>query len=667
MPSVLHVVLCGIAALTFWGVIGFAFSRRLAPAPLALPLAPALGWALHSALALPLFRLIGFTPWTVWLSSVVVLAALRFAHRLPVIDEQRSNVRVPPWAYGLAAVLVVVPVIAIFPKVSGDAVTLAEPIFDHSKVAIVDEMTRLGVSPGNPFFAEAGHDGPLAYYYLWHFSAAELALVFHVNGWEADIALSAFTAFSSLALMMGFAAWIGGRAAAVWIVPLAFAASLHPILKAVLGDDAYNSIFLPPTGFAGWLFQTTWAPQHIASTSCVLLSSFLLMQLARRPSAPMLVILALVTVAGYESSIWVGGILFAAASPILALILLVDASAHARIRFAASSVGAALLAAFLVFPLLHDQLLNATARGVGSPIALYPYPVFNTVPDAVRGILDIPGFWLALLVIEFPAIYIPGAISLVGTLRSKFVAGPAFLMTKMFLGLALVSMFIAGNFTITFANNNDLGWRAVLPAVFILTIFAATGLSRWLTMRAPLPAGTALLLLLLSLPKSFGLAVEYARGSPSASDQTFATTPEMWDAVRRHTHPAERVANNPLFMADVTPWPVNISWALFANRRSCFAGSNLTLPYTSLSRARVAEIDDQFQRVFNGKGNADDVRDLARRYQCRIVVLTSVDGAWWHDPFAGSGLYNLVEEKTGEWKIYRAVEATISAVAPEHQ
>jgi hypothetical protein len=141
----------------------------------------------------------------------------------------------------------------------------------------------------------------------------------------------------------------------------------------------------------------------------------------------------------------------------------------------------------------------------------------------------------------------------------------------------------------------------------------------------------------------------------------------MWDAVRRHTHPAERVANNPLFMADVTPWPVNISWALFANRRSCFAGSNLTLPYTSLSRARVAEIDDQFQRVFNGKGNADDVRDLARRYQCRIVVLTSVDGAWWHDPFAGSGLYNLVEEKTGEWKIYRAVEATISAVAPEHQ
>ena len=211
------------------------------------------------------------------------------------------------------------------------------------------------------------------------------------------------------------------------------------------------------------------------------------------------------------------------------------------------------------------------------------YSPRRAAPDS-----DIPGFWLALLVIEFPAIYIPGVISLVGTLRSKFVAGPAFLMTKLFLGLALVSVFIAGNFTITFANNNDLGWRAVLPAVFISTIFAATGLSRWLSARAPLAVGIALLLLLLSLPKSFELAAGYARGSPSVSDQTFAITPAMWDAVRRHTTPAERVANNPLFMKDLTPWPVNISWALFADRRSCFAGSELAL-LTSLPRNDVRE------------------------------------------------------------------------------
>ena len=273
MPSTIHVLACAVAALAYWGLVGFVLGRRLLPATLAVPVAPALGWAFHNALALPLFRLIGFTPWTVALGAVAILAAAWLLSRTLAPDEDRDvAIRIPLWAYGLAAVLAAVPALALFPKFSGDAVTLAGPIFDHSKVAIIDEMTRLGVPPGNPFFGEAGHETRLAYYYLWHFSAAELALIFHASGWEADIALSAFTAFASVALMMGFAAWIGGSAAAgIWVLPLAFAGSLHPVLETVFGDDAYYSTFLPPTGFSGWLFQTTWAPQHIASTSCVLL------------------------------------------------------------------------------------------------------------------------------------------------------------------------------------------------------------------------------------------------------------------------------------------------------------------------------------------------------------------------------------------------------------
>ena len=37
-------------------------------------------------------------------------------------------------------------------------------------------MTRQGLPPVNPVFGEFGTTGRLAYYYLWHFSAAELAL-----------------------------------------------------------------------------------------------------------------------------------------------------------------------------------------------------------------------------------------------------------------------------------------------------------------------------------------------------------------------------------------------------------------------------------------------------------------------------------------------------------
>ena len=65
-------------------------------------------------------------------------------------------------------------------------------------------------------------------------------------------------------------------------------------------------------------------------------------------------------------------------------------------------------------------------------------------------------------------------------------------------------------------------------------------------------------------------------------------------------------------------------------------------------------INAQFIRVFAGQGSADDVRDLAQTYHCRLIVLTPSDGAWSNDPFAASPLFHLVEMKPERWKIYRA-------------
>ena len=64
----------------------------------------------------------------------------------------------------------------------------------------------------------------MTYYYLWHFSAAELALPLRASGWEADIGLTWFTAFASLTLMMGLAVWLSKDArAAILVVALAAA------------------------------------------------------------------------------------------------------------------------------------------------------------------------------------------------------------------------------------------------------------------------------------------------------------------------------------------------------------------------------------------------------------------------------------------------------------
>ena len=122
--------------------------------------------------------------------------------------------------------MAVIPTLAILPKETGDGVVLAGPMFDHAKAAIIDDIARLGLPPDNPFFGAAGDR--LAYYYLWYFGAAQFARVLGISGWEADVAITWFTAFASLTLMMGLAAWLSRRAfATLWVGLFALAASLR--------------------------------------------------------------------------------------------------------------------------------------------------------------------------------------------------------------------------------------------------------------------------------------------------------------------------------------------------------------------------------------------------------------------------------------------------------
>ena len=100
-------------------------------------------------------------------------------------------------------------------------------------------------------FGEADASSGLAYYYLWHFSAAEIALVTSMSGWEADVGLTWFTAFASLSLMMGLAVWLSKRAtAAIWVLALAAAGSLWVTLYWIFQAKSFAPVLMPPTGMA---------------------------------------------------------------------------------------------------------------------------------------------------------------------------------------------------------------------------------------------------------------------------------------------------------------------------------------------------------------------------------------------------------------------------------
>ncbi len=667
MPTALNVIICAVGATLFWTCLGLAIARRLVDHSLALPIAPALGWAVHSAAALPILMLVGFSAATVLILAVaalVVSLASLFAGALSHKNGESTNV--PIWAYIGAALLALGPAAAIMPEVGLDGIAFAPPIFDHSKIAIIDEIARLGLPPGNPFFGEAGEPASrLAYYYLWHFSAAELAKMTGASGWEADIAMTWFTAFASIMLMAGLANWFCGRAAAVlWVLLLNAALSLRFILDSVFDAEKLARLLAPATGFGGWLFQAAWVPQHIASASTIILALFFFAQLAFRPGALLFSTFVLLAAAAYESSTWIGGVLFPVAGVMTGLMLLIALPPQQRVRFATLCAGAAVLAICLASPLLYDQFLATSMRAGGSPIALHPFEVLGPAfPWGLRRLLDLPAFWLVLLPLELPAVYVTGIIAAWGYLRLPDLDDARRRAATGFVLLTAASLCGSWLFISTIGENNDLGWRVVLPGAMVLTIFAAVGLSHWIAVRAWAAASAAIGAWLLGLPGGIARVHENVIGSLHADGELFARTPVMWAAVRGHAASDERIANNPLFLQNVTPWPVNLSWALLSNRRSCFAGRELTLAYTSLPRDRREQIDAQFIRIFAGDASSEDMRDLASRYHCHVVVLTAQDKAWSRDPFSTSPLYRLAESDD-RWRIYKVVSDPAGAKPP---
>jgi hypothetical protein len=654
MASLLDSLICAAAALLIYAGLGLPLALRAAPRPQALMLAPALGWAVHSALALPLFSLIGLSrPGVALVMALPLLVALAVLGKDRAWQGEPMLSRVTVLALAGAALLALVIMAAVLPKISPDGVALAGPIFDHSKVAMIDEMARLGVPPGNPFFGGAGAPAHLSYYYLWHFSAAEWALLLGVSGWEADAGLSFFTAFASLSALAGFAVWLSGRAnAALWVVALAATASLRPLIYALFGVDSAEAIIGYQSGFGGWLFQTSWAPQHTASAIVALLAIYLLVEVGKRPGALNVLLLALTMAASFESSTWVGGVAQPLAAIPVALALL-RAEPQQRFRLVVALGLAALLALLLIAPMLYDQVQMTALRSDGAPIRLEPMEILSEAITGRFGAwLNIPAFWLIYLPVEFPAFYLTGVAGLYVLSKDRALPADRCAVIVAFALTLAASLLASWLLVSTLGDNNDLGWRAVLPGLMLLIVFAAAGLSR-LAFR-PLIV-VSLVALLLGLPEAVQLARNNIAGTPGAQAKIFAASPALWQAVRRVTPADERIANNPNYLEHVTPWGVNISWALLADRRSCYASPALVGPFSALSKAREAEIGAQFLRVFSGKALPGDVEVLATQFNCDTTVVTPDDGAWAADPFAASARYRLVDGNA-QWRIYRAVK-----------
>jgi hypothetical protein len=657
-----------LGTILVYSCIGLALARwlRASWAP-AASLAPVLGWTVVTALGLPLQSLCGFTRLT---TGLLVAAAFAVGAWVSARGRREGDLaqRLPAWAFVLAALIAVIPMAALLPKAMDGGVIIGSTAFDHSKIAMVDEITRLGLPAGNPFFGPGAGRGTLSYYYLWHFGAAQLSILSGVSGWEADAAMTGFTAYASVLLMMGLALRLAqapgregssdrkrarGAAAVVWVTLLSLTGSLRPLLSLMIGSAGLDRLLSSYRGLAGWMVQASWVPQHMMSACCVVLAVSILVDLSHEQRIGPALLLGAVAAAAFGSSAWVGGVTFViGAAGVGGVLLAFSVKRPHRLAFLLLAAAAAIVAIVLAAPILQAELGTlAVKRGTG-PIGLHPYEVVGAwAPAGVRRLIDLPAYWLLLLPIELPAIYPVGAAALILTLRRMLKDGRNVAHTLSLALLTLASLATAW-LLISTIGNNDLGWRAILPAVLILTPFAAATLARWMQARAYGAAAIGLALFVASVPDH--QIAQNLHGKPSDDAEDFAKAPALWSAVRRYAGPTDRVANNPLYLDDLTDWPVNPSWAMLANRASCFAGWETARAYVALPSARLNAINDQFVAVFDGRGAPNDVRQMAQDYGCRVVVLVPGDGAWAKDPFAASPDYRLAETQKDRWRIYVA-------------
>ena len=647
-------MICAALAVALWSLIGLPLAARVAPRAIAWALAPALGWAAHSAVMLPLLSLTGMSR-----ATVAMLAAVTAIAAVAALWSGRDARPEPPsrlavFALIAAALLALAMMSAVLPKFSDAGVALAPQIFDHSKVAMIDEMVRNGVPSGNPFYGEASLPYRLSYYYLWHFSAAEIAVLAGVSGWEADAGLSAFTDFAALALMSGLAIWLSGRqAAALWAVALAATGSLRPVASAILGEERAADWIGWQTGFGSWQFQSTWAPQHLGGAIAAVLAAFLLARLAQRPRVLTLLLLALAIAASFESSTWIGAIVLPLAVAVIVPALLAPMTNERHLRTLLWLVAGGVLALAVAAPMIYDQYVSTMLRQGGSPVAFTPFEALGEgVPDGIRPLLNVPAFWLLFLVIEWPATYVVGTATAIVLLRERGLADERAAVVRAFALLAIVGLCVSWLLASTYFSNNDLGWRAALTSAMLTIVFAAVGLTRITRRPLSLAAVGALAMAVLAVPDGLHQIYRDIVVAPEPSSKLFAATPSMWQAVRKHSGPRDRVANNPLFLDDMVPWTINISWALLSDRRSCYAGAGFAGPFTALSESRRDAVDAQFLRIFAGEGSPDDLAQLGPVYRCRLVVLTAQDGAWAQDPFATDPAFRLVEQQPGAWRLY---------------
>ncbi|AUI68038.1 hypothetical protein BLE401_04525 [Beggiatoa leptomitoformis] len=546
-------------------------------------------------------------------------------------------------------------------------------IFDHAKVALVDSIAREGLLPVNPYYAPDGETIPLIYYYTWHFLASQLKMLSAINGWSAEVAFNWFTGFAVIGFLSGLAIRISQKVMAGFFVLLLGICAQPFVLTDFFGEWIAGKLLLPDHPAEVLWLQMAWVPQHVLSALAVLMGLFLMARLLTKTTLQPVyaAILGLTVATGFGASTWVGGIGLAFASPILLLaILLLRLPFVQYLTLIKNSLIALGMTTLFSLPLLISQVSGPSLAESQLP---FGFEIYNSTALASREVfkgqlIHIIAFWVQYLPLSLGISYLLGIFGLFAYRgQNEEARNFHYLSVAGTIGFLLVTLFIKSTFW-----NNSFGWRAVLPPLMLLLIWAGVAASlpytavlthwrekalfvRW-RRAIPVILTCGITIGILATIRIMHLPLHFQNATPEeiSLHQGFLKQYQAWETVRTLTQPSDIVQSNPDGYLALTPWPATLPYALFADRKIAYA--NIEYATVFAYRYDAEKNKQQYQIIrsaFAAPVEAKTLLTLRDQYNIKALLVDQHDSIWQSPYIEQSGVYQLAYQND-DYKVYLA-------------
>lgn len=413
-------------------------------------------------------------------------------------------------AIALAALWAITVVVSVVDIQWGDRLYTSTALWDHAvRVAFVRSALRTGSPPGNPF-CYLGFVPTARYYYYWYVLCGYPARLAHIDARYILCGSSVWAGFSLAALLplylKDFCSTqenIRRKSILGMVLLAATGLDILPTLRVYLDFKslAPDMEWWNPVQITSWTDALIWVPHHVASLVACFTGMLALWSVRNKSS---------------EAAVTTGPRLIACAFAALAFAAAAGLSVYVTFTFAIflccwafrllykgavvdflSFLGTGCLTVIISLPYLHDLLapgsagggpaISGASSGAGSgrfiQFGLREMPGFLVAPH----FLKIRGFSHSLLLFPFALIAVYalefGFFAVIGWLRLKRDARRKSRLSESEVAswyLIACSMVVITFVRSTVIGSNDLGFRSAMIAQFILLLWAAEYLDRWL-------------------------------------------------------------------------------------------------------------------------------------------------------------------------------------------